>query len=87
MSGSEGRDPKQDFETINNELKKFNPELAKRPMIVAANKCDLTDDETVEDFRRYIEAQGYQFFPIMAAIAYQPEPLLKAIQEQLSNGR
>ncbi len=84
VSGSEGRDPKQDFETINNELKKFNPELAKRPMIVAANKCDLTDDETVEDFRRYIEAQGYQFFPIMAAIAYQTEPLLKAIQEQLS---
>ena len=84
VSGSEGRDPKKDFETINDELKKFNPELAERPMIVAGNKCDLTDDETVEDFRQYIEAQGYRFFPIMAAIAYQVEPLLKAIQEQLS---
>ncbi|MDD6488846.1 MAG: GTPase ObgE [Clostridia bacterium] len=84
VSGSEGRDPKQDFRTINEELKKFNPELAKRPMIVAGNKCDLTDDETVEDFRKFIEEQGYEFFPIMAAIAYEVEPLLKCIQEKLS---
>ena len=84
VSGSEGRDPKQDFETINNELKSFDPEIAKRPMIVAGNKCDLTDDETVEDFKKYVEAKGYKFFPIMAAISYQVEPLLKEIQEQLS---
>ena len=84
VSGSEGRDPKQDFETINSELAKFNSELAKRPMIVAGNKCDLTDDETVEDFRKYVEAKGYKFFPIMAAISYEVEPLLKEIQEQLS---
>lgn len=84
VSGSEGRDPKQDFETINNELKSFDPEIAKRPMIVAGNKCDLTDDETVEDFKNYIESKGYKFFPIMAAISYQVEPLLNEIQEQLS---
>lgn len=84
VSGSEGRDPKKDFETINNELKRFNPELASRPMIVAGNKCDLTDDEVVVDFRQYVEKQGYLFFPIMAAIGYQVEPLLKEIQEQLS---
>ena len=40
VSGSEGRDPREDFETINSELEKFNPELAERPMIVAGNKCD-----------------------------------------------
>lgn len=84
VSGSEGRDPKQDFKTINEELKKFNPELAERPMIVAGNKCDLTDDEAVEDFRKFIEEQGYEFYPIMAAIAYEVEPLLKSIQEKLS---
>lgn len=84
VSGSEGRDPKEDFRTINAELKKFNPGLAEKPMIVAGNKCDLTDDETVEDFRKFVEEQGYQFFPIMAAIAYEVEPLLKAVQEQLS---
>ena len=84
VSGSEGRDPKQDFETINKELEKFNSELAKRPMIVAGNKCDLTDDEVVEDFKKYVEDKGYKFFPIMAAINYETEPLLKEIQEQLS---
>lgn len=84
VSGSEGRDPKQDFLTINEELKKFNPELAKRPMIVAGNKCDLTDDETVEDFQKYVEDMGYTFFPIMAAISYGVEPLLKKVWEMLS---
>ena len=84
VSGSEARNPKEDFEIINRELERFNPELAKRPMIVAGNKCDLTDDETVEEFRKYIESKGYKFFPIMAAIAYDVEPLLKEVQEQLS---
>lgn len=84
VSGSEGRDPKEDFRIINEELKKFNPELAERPMIVAGNKCDLTEDDVVEDFRRFVEEKGYKFFPIMAAIDYQTEPLLKEIQEQLS---
>ncbi len=84
VSGSEGRDPQEDFRIINAELKKFNPELAERPMIVAGNKCDLTDDETVEKFREFVEKQGYSFFPIMAAISYEVEPLLKEIQEQLS---
>ena len=84
VSGSEGRDPREDFRIINRELKKFNPELAERPMIVAGNKCDLTDDETVDKFRKFIEDQGYKFFPVMAAISYQVEPLLKEIQEQLS---
>ncbi len=84
VSGSEGRDPKEDFETINAELQKFNPELAKRPMIVVGNKCDLTEDENVEEFRKYIEGKGYKFFPIMAAIAYEVKPLLQEIQEELS---
>lgn len=84
VSGSEGRDPKEDFRIINRELEKFNPELAKRPMIVAGNKCDLTEDEVVEDFRKFVEEQGYKFFPIMAAISYEVEPLLKEIQGQLS---
>ncbi|MBR2176765.1 MAG: GTPase ObgE [Clostridia bacterium] len=84
VSGSEGRDPKEDFRIINDELKKFNPELAERPMIVAGNKCDLTEDEVVDDFRQFIEEQGYKFFPIMAAIAYDVKPLLQEIQEQLS---
>lgn len=84
VSGSEGRDPKEDFETINRELEKFNPELAERPMIVAGNKCDLADDAAVEEFRRYVEEKGYRFFPIMAAIRYGVDDLLNCILEYLS---
>ncbi len=84
ISGSEGRDPKEDFKTINEELKKFNEELASRPMIVAGNKCDLADDEQIEDFRKFVEDQGYKFFPIMAAIRYEVDPLLDCIREELS---
>lgn len=84
VAGSEGRDPKEDFEIINAELKKFNHELAERPMIVAGNKCDLCDDEQIDDFRKFVEDKGYKFFPIMAAISYGVDELLKCIQEMLS---
>ena len=84
VAGSEGRDPKQDFEIINTELKKFNPELAERPMLVAGNKCDLATDEQIEDFKNYVEGKGYEFFPIMAAIRYDVDPLLNRISELLS---
>lgn len=79
VSGSEGRDPKEDFAAINSELKRFNPELLKRPMLVAGNKCDLASEEQIANFRSFIENQGYEFFPIMAAIRYQVEPLLNRI--------
>jgi len=84
ISGSEGRDPKQDFNIINDELKKFNPELAERPMLVAGNKCDLASEEQIADFKSFVEKQGYDFFPIMAAIRYQIDPLLNRITEMLS---
>jgi GTP-binding protein len=84
VSGSEARDPKEDFRIINEELRKFNPELAERPMLVAGNKCDLATDEQVDDFKKWVEDQGYKFFPIMAAIRYDVDPLLKQITEELS---
>lgn len=84
VSGSEGRNPIEDFETINAELAKFNPELAERPMIVAGNKCDMATDEQIAEFKEYVENKGYDFFPIMAAIRYDVDPMLKKIQEMLS---
>lgn len=84
VSGSEGRDPIQDFEAINQELEKFNPELSQRPMLVAGNKCDLADEGQIEMFRRYVEEKGYEFFPIMAAIRYDVDPLLNRTHEMLS---
>lgn len=84
VSGSEGRDPKEDFKAINNELKKFNPELAERPMVVVGNKCDMATDGQIADFKAYVEEHGYEFFPVMAAIRYGVDPLLKKITEMLS---
>lgn len=83
VSGSEGRDPKEDFRIINEELQKFNPQLAERPMLVAGNKCDLAEEEQVADFRRFVEELGYQFFPIIAPINEDVDPLINAITAQL----
>jgi Obg family GTPase CgtA len=84
ISGSEGRDPIEDFKIINEELKKFNPEIAKRPMIVAGNKCDLATEEQIAAFREYVESEDYFFFPIMAAIREGVDPLLNKVLEMLS---
>ena len=84
VAGSEGRDPKEDFRIIQEELEKFNPELARRPMLVAGNKCDLATDQQVEDFRAFVEGQGFAFFPLMAPIREGVDPLLNRISEELS---
>jgi len=84
ISGSEGRDPFEDFKTINNELKVFDPELASRPQIVAGNKCDLCSDEQIQAFREFIEQQGYEFFPLIAAIADGTGALINAAAAKLA---
>ncbi len=70
VSGSEGRDPKDDFEKINKELELYDPKLAKKPQIVAANKIDLVGEDSDEyrDFKAYVEAKGYKVFPMSAPI-------------------
>lgn len=68
VSGSEGRNPIDDFEKINEELVKFNPELAKRPMIVAGNKIDMAEPEQIEEFKNYVNAKGYEYYSICAPI-------------------
>lgn len=83
VAGSEGRDPKEDFAVINGELEKFNPELAQRPMLVAGNKCDLAEPEQVEDFKNFVEAKGYRFFPIIAPINERVDALVDAITAEL----
>lgn len=63
VSGSEDRDPIEDFEKINQELQQYSEALAKRPMIVAANKIDLLppDSDNLERLRAYVEERGYEF--------------------------
>lgn len=83
VAGSEGRDPIEDFNTINNELKSFSPELAERKQIVVANKCDLTDDETLKSVREYFESNGYKYFECMAAIAEGTKDVVKYVASEL----
>lgn len=85
VAGSEGRDPIEDFETINRELRSFNEELASRPMVVAGNKIDLADEEQVERFKQYVTERGYEFYPMMAAIAEGTRDLINALAAKLAN--
>ena len=85
VSGSEGRDPIEDFEAINLELKQYSEELATRPQIVVANKTDLlADDEQLEAFRAHVEAQGYQFMSMSAATHQGTRELVGRIGAMLS---
>lgn len=83
VSGIEGRDPKQDFAAINKELAEFNPEMAKLPQIVAANKSDIATEEDIAEFESFIKEQGYEFFIISAASAEGLEPLVNTISTKL----
>ena len=78
MSGSEGRDPVEDFEAINAELKQYSPELAGRKMIVAANKVDIMEDPALLDrLRAHVESQGMELFEISAAAHQGTRELVK----------
>lgn len=68
ISGSEGRNPIDDFNTINNELKIYNKELASRPQIVIGNKSDIiaSDNSIINQLKSYVEKLGYKFFLISA---------------------
>ena len=83
VSGSEGRDPRQDFEQINHELEGFSAELAGRPQIVLGNKCDIATPEQIEDFRSFIEAKGLTFLPISAATRQGMDALPALVYQRL----
>ena len=83
VSGSEGRDPIEDFEKINYELKNFDEGLASRPQIVAANKCDMASEEQITAFEHYIEKQGLPFFRISVATTEGTRELVNAVWGKL----
>ena len=85
VSGSEGRDPVEDFETINAELKQYSPELASRKMIVAANKTDIMADPALLDkFRAHVEGLGLELFEISAAAHQGTRELVKKAAQELA---
>ena len=85
VSGHEGRDPIDDFNKINLELEKFNPELAKRPMIVAGNKIDMAEPEQIEKFRAYVESKGYEYYSICAPICEGTQELMNVTWNKLQS--
>ena len=83
VSGVEGRDPIEDFETINKELRSFSQELADAPQIVAANKSDMASPEQIARLRDYVEDQGLLFYEISAATTKGTRELVMGVWERL----
>lgn len=68
ISGSEGRDPIEDYKKINAELAQFDPKLAAKPQIVAANKTDIIfDQEKADEFLDFMKKEGREVYMISAA--------------------
>ena len=85
IAGSEGRDPVEDFDKINDELVKYSERLAKKPQIVVGNKSDLVfDEDTVERFKKHVEDKGYQFFLMSAATNQGVRDVLSAAAKALA---
>lgn len=84
ISGVEGRDPVDDFEKINTELKEYSEKLAALPQVVACNKTDIVGAE--ENYRRFVETYGeqYEIFPISAIDGGGKDALLKGICKVLA---
>ncbi len=83
VSGSEGRNPCEDFEVINKELKNFSEDLSNRPQIVAANKCDMASQEQIDEFKKYITDKGIEFFEISAATTSGTRELINGVYKKL----
>ena len=68
VSGSEGRNPVEDFYTINNELKKYSQKLSERKQIIVANKIDSMQDESLyKNLEKLAKEKGLEIFKISAA--------------------
>lgn len=86
--GTEGRDPVQDIYAINKELEAYNPDIAKRPQVIAANKIDAIYDmegSPVEAIRAEFEPKGVPVYPISAVSGEGVRELLYKVNEMLEN--
>ncbi|GFI36307.1 GTPase ObgE [Lachnospiraceae bacterium 50-23] len=86
-AGSEGRIPSDDIHKINAELEAYNPEIARRPQVIAANKIDLIyveDESPVEQLKKEFEPKGIRVFPISGVTGEGIKELLYYVSEELS---
>lgn len=85
ISGSEGRNPVDDYRRINSELEKYSKRLAQLPQIIAANKMDITGaDENLELLKKEVENDGVKVFPVSAATVKGFDTLLDEIIKTLA---
>ncbi len=86
VSGSEGRDPVADFHAILEELDHYSVDLRDRPMIVAANKCDLLppDSDNLSRLRAAAEAAGCPLYEISAGTTQGTRELMRIVAQKLS---
>ena len=85
VSGSEDRDPVEDFDAICEELKNYSVDLSNRPMIVAANKIDLMmpESDNLQRLREHVEAKGYELYEISAGTTQGTRKLMQVVAEKL----
>lgn len=81
VSGIEGRDPYEDYLRINKELKAYGSSVAKLPVIIALNKCDIAPKENITEFRRKV--RGKRIVEISGVTHKGTDELVKAIAEKL----
>ena len=86
VSGSEARDPVEDFDAICAELENYSVDLSDRPMIVAANKTDLLppDSDNLERLRAHVEAAGCELYEISAGTTQGTKNLMRIVAQKLS---
>ena len=86
--GFEGRDVIEDYETINSELAAYASELAERPQVVVANKCDIPEAaEAIERLRKAAEADERPFFAVSAATGQGLDELVSYVAAQVAELR
>lgn len=83
VSGSEGRDPIEDFKLINKEIVNFSLELSQRPQIAIANKADIATQEQIDTFKAFCHEQGIQLFVISAATRQGLDNLVQTVYNEL----
>jgi len=86
VSGTEGRNPIEDFDIICGEMEMYNPELAKKPQIVIGNKIDVVfDDEPVKAFEAEMKKRGLEVYFISAAAHKGTSDLMKLVAGKLKD--
>ncbi|NYF25000.1 GTPase ObgE [Sporosarcina sp. JAI121] len=84
MSGLEGRDPYEDFLTINEELEQYNLRLTERPQIIVANKMDMPEaEEKLKIFKEKLNDDNALIFPVSALTRKGLDELLHAVMDLL----